>query len=319
MSKPPLVVIAGPTAVGKTALAIALAQKLNAEIISADSMQVYRYMDIGTAKPSPAERQGIKHHLIDLVTPDCDFSVSDYQNYFHPALASILAAGKLPIFSGGTGLYIRACLESFLTDNPAGADPEFRRVLHERAERDGSAALHQELQRIDPSAAGRIHPNDLRRVIRALEVYHSTGRPFSELQSRQPGETKYQVIYIFLDRDRTELYQRIDERVEQMFKQGLVAEVRMLMDRGYGPDLKPMQSLGYRQICSFLHGSCTLDQAIAEMKSRTRNYAKRQLTWFRREPVDFWVNLSEKQSNNGFPREIFLEILEYLEGRLERM
>lgn len=300
-------------------MAIALAQKLNAEIISADSMQVYRYMDIGTAKPSPSERQGIKHHLIDLVTPDCDFSVSDYQKYFHPALASILAAGKLPIFSGGTGLYIRACLESFLTGNPAGADPDFRRSLHEQAAREGSAALHQQLQQVDPLSARRIHPNDLRRIIRALEVYHATGRPFSELQSRQPGETKYRVIYVFLDRDRAELYRRIDERVEQMLKQGLVAEVRMLMDRGYGPELKSMQSLGYRQIVSYLRGSCTLEQAVAEMKTKTRNYAKRQLTWFRREPVDFWVNLSKKHSNNGFPREIFLEILEYLEGRLERM
>lgn len=319
MNKPPLVVIAGPTAVGKTALAIALAQKLNAEIISADSMQVYQYMDIGTAKPSLAERRGIKHHLIDLVTPDRDFSVSDYQNCFQTAMTSILAAGKLPIFSGGTGLYIRACLESFLTANPAGADPEFRRSLHLQAERDGSTALHQELQRIDPVAAGRIHPNDLRRVIRALEVYHSTGRPFSELQFHQPRDAKYRVIYIFLDRDRVELYRRIDQRVEQMLEQGLVAEVRMLMDRGYGLDLKPMQSLGYRQIGNYLSGCYTLEQAVAEMKLKTRNYAKRQLTWFRREPVDFWVNLSEKQSNNGFPQEIFLEILEYLEGRLERM
>ncbi len=309
----PLIVIAGPTAVGKTECAIRIAREVNAEVLSADSMQIYKYMDIGTAKPSLEQRQTIEHHLLDLVEPDIEFSVSDYKMFFDKAVAEIVAKGKLPLMTGGTGLYIRACLRSFLIENPVGPNWELRRSLQAQAEEKGSTYLHQQLERVDSGAASRIHPNDLRRIIRGLEVYHTLGKPISELQNQMNSHSPYQVFYIFINRERNELYQRIDQRVDAMVREGFQQEVESLLARGYSPGLKSMNSLGYRQFIQYLAGKTSLETAISLMKQETRNYAKRQLTWFRKEPVALWVDAS------GDRREFFGEIMQYLEGGLHRM
>lgn len=310
MRKQPLIILTGPTAVGKTDLSIELAQKLDAEILSADSMQVYRYMDIGTAKPTTYQQKQVQHHLINLVEPDQDFSVANYQVCFNETIQKVVQQGKLPLMVGGTGLYIRACTQAFVFD-PGGADPELRAKLRDEAERFGADQLHQRLAKVDSQSAVRIHPNDLVRIIRALEVYFTTGTPLSELQPKRNQEIQFDTIYVFLDRNREELYQRIEERVAIMFSEGLVDETRLLLERGYTPNLKPLQSLGYRQVSDFLMGKIPLNEAIAQTKQQTRHYAKRQLTWFRREPVDFWVNLSERK------QEFIGEILRYIEGRLD--
>ncbi len=308
-----LIIIAGPTAVGKTDLSLALATKLNAEIISADSMQVYRHMNIGTAKPTAVQQQLVKHHLLDVVDPDQGFSVADYQSHFDLAIRDILNRGKIPIMVGGTGLYIRACTQSFVFD-PGGADPLFREQLRLEAKQSGTAQLHERLGMIDPVSALKIHPNDLVRIIRALEVFHSTGIPISELQPKRNLNAFERLIYLFFDRDRIELYQRIEQRVDAMIAVGFADEVRTLLEMGYSPNLKPMQSLGYRQIIAFLQQDLPWESAVNEIKKATRNYAKRQLTWFRKEPVDCWINIS-----SGSAQELIGEILNYVEGRLHQM
>ncbi|HBE79572.1 MAG TPA: tRNA (adenosine(37)-N6)-dimethylallyltransferase MiaA [Firmicutes bacterium] len=315
----PLIVISGPTAVGKTDCAIWLAEKLHGEIVSADSMQVYKYMDIGTAKPSLEQQQRVKHHLIDIVNPDRDFSVADYQVLFDRTVDSLLRSEKIPVVTGGTGLYIRACLRSYAFTDP-GADPEIRRQLRDEAANAGDIDyLYRQLKQVDPETAVKIHPHDSHRLIRALEVYRRTGTPFSKLQAEQEQEqqqqkspSKYPAIFLFLDRDRDELYQRIEARVDIMLQMGLVEEVKSLLEKGYSPELKAMQSLGYHQISQFLENRISLAEAKAQIKQKTRNYAKRQLTWFRKEPVDLWYHIS------GSNEEFFGEILNYIEGRLKQ-
>jgi tRNA dimethylallyltransferase len=305
----PLIILAGPTAVGKTELSIKLAQHLKAEIISADSMQVYKRMDIGTAKPSREEREAVPHHLIDLVEPDQDFSVADYQRCFEQTVASIYSKGKLPLLTGGTGLYIRACIQGYNLE-PGEPLPDLRRKLKEEAERFGSSYIYQKLVKVDPVAAAKIHPNDLRRVIRSLEVFKNTGVPISQLPQKRNSGYEYNAIYLFLNRERDELYRRIELRAERMVSEGLVEEVHDLLNNGFSSQLKPMQSLGYKQICSYLQGEVSLEEAIASIKQETRRYAKRQLTWFRKEPIDYLINIS------GDSQEFFGVILNYIEGRL---
>lgn len=304
----PVIVITGPTAVGKTDIAIWLAQALNTEIISADSMQVYRYMDIGTAKPELIQQRRVRHHLIDLVTPDVNFSVADYQRLFEQTVAQFEKDGKIPLVAGGTGLYIRACLGAFALEQVAKPDPEIRGGLKARAAQYGNKALYDELVGVDGEAARRIHPNDTIRVIRALEVYYSTGAPISRVQIKK--QSRYQPIYLFLNRDREELYARINQRVDAMWEQGLLAEVETLLERGYGPDLKPMQGLGYKQICDYLLHKVPVSKALESIKQKTRNYAKRQITWFKRETIDQVIHLT------GRGEEIYGQILKYIEGRL---
>lgn len=310
----PVVILTGPTAVGKTELALSLAAKLDTEIISADSMQVYKTMDIGTAKPSREQQLQVKHHLIDLVGPDQDFSVADYQENFEKVVRELQHRGKIPLLVGGTGLYIRAATRSFPFQATGGPQLELRNQLREEAEQSGPQVLHQRLQGVDPQAASRIHPNDLHRVIRALEVFYTAGAPLSTL-ARPESESvpKYRTIYIFIDRARSELYQRIEQRVDSMIAAGLVDEVAGLLAQGYRPELKSMQSLGYKQITAYLKDEVPLQTAVSQMKQLTRNYAKRQLTWFRKEPVDLWIDISEKES------EFFGEILNYIEGRLKNL
>jgi len=270
------VVILGPTATGKSKLAIELAKILKGEIISADSMQVYRGMDIGTAKPSPAERQRAPHHLIDIRDPDEEWTVSDFVIEAQNSKLKIQNQGKLPIIVGGTGLYLWALLEGF-SFPITPADKELRA----RLEKEPPATLYAQLSMIDPVAAKKIHPNDKKRIIRALEVYELTGKPISELQEpRRLVAGSYQLIGLTLPRE--ELYSRINQRVESMIEKGLIEEVKGLREKGYGKNPPSMQALGYKEVIDYLEGKWTKEEMIDELKKRTRNFARRQMTWFRR-------------------------------------
>ncbi len=288
----PVVLIAGPTAVGKTALSLSLAETLGTEIINADSMQVYRYMDIGTAKPSVEERARIRHHLIDVADPDEPYDAALFVRQARPVIESLHARGRIPLVVGGTGLYMKA-LTRGLCPGP-GADPETRRGVLEDLERRGLLSLHEELRRVDPTCAAKIHPNDRQRIVRALEVFRSTGVPLSQWQDAHGfRHNLYRTVKIALYRERRDLYERIDGRVLQMMAQGLVDEVRGLVERGYPCTLKSMQSLGYRHMCLYLAGTISLDEAVRVLQRDTRRYAKRQLTWFKGDPEFRWFHAEE--------------------------
>ncbi|MEO7913637.1 MAG: tRNA (adenosine(37)-N6)-dimethylallyltransferase MiaA [Roseiflexaceae bacterium] len=278
----PLLVIVGPTAVGKTALAIALAQALGGEIISADSRQVYRGMDIGTAKPSADERAAIAHHLIDVVDPNEEFSLALYQDLATAAIAAVAARDRLPLLVGGTGQYLAALLEGWHIPRVA-PQPELRAALEREAALHGAAALHMRLALIDPVAASGILPTNLRRVIRALEVYELTGQPISEQQQKLPPP--YRTKTLWLTRPAAELYERIDTRVDAMLADGLLAEVRGLVERGYGWELPAMSGLGYREFQPYFTSQATLEDAITRLKFDTHAFARRQPGWFRRLPA----------------------------------
>ncbi len=273
-----LVAIVGPTATGKSQLALRLARSFNGEIVNADSRQIYRYMDIGTAKPSQQERALISHHLIDIVAPDEDFSLVQYQGLAYQAIANIQQRGKLPLLVGGSGLYIWAVLEGWVIPR-VPPDAEFRRSLLEKAARGEAVELYHRLMQVDPLAAQRIDPRNVRRVIRALEVSHHAGLPFSELQKKQTPS--FNSLIIGLTSDRAELYRRIDTRVGQMIEQGLVDEVKKLVDMGYGFDLPAMSGIGYKQIGQYLKGELTLETAIEQIKFETHRLARHQYNWFR--------------------------------------
>jgi tRNA dimethylallyltransferase len=286
-------VIVGPTAVGKTGLAIRVAKQVDGEIISADSMQVYKGLDIGTAKPTEAERQGVPHHLLDVVAVDQEFSVADYQLMVEDILMDLAKRGKTPILTGGTGLYIRAVLEGFVFDSQ-GKDDVLRARLQEVAESQGNIALHRRLAVVDPDTAKRLHPNDRRRVIRALEIYHTTGQPLSQhLDAQKQLEPRHQAVKFGLARNRPRLYQRIDARVDQMIEAGLLDEVKNLLEQGLAEGATAMQALGYKELVGYLRGEYDLAEAIRLLKRDTRRYAKRQLTWFRRDEEIIWLDLDK--------------------------
>jgi len=287
------VILFGPTAVGKTKIAIDLAKKLNGEIISADSMQVYRGMDIGTAKPTPEERQGIPHHLIDIRNPDEEWTVSDFVREVQNLKVKIQNNGKIPIIVGGTGLYLWALLEGF-SFPITPADKELRA----RLEKEPTSTLYARLSTIDPEAAGKIHANDKKRIIRALEVYELTGRPISELQNKVSDSPHLSVgntlpLLIGLNLSREELYERINQRVDDMVSKGLIEEVKGLLAKGYSKDLFSFQALGYKEVVEHLDGKWTREQMVEELKKRTRNFARRQMTWFRRFKEAKWFNPGE--------------------------
>ncbi len=289
--QPMLLAIVGPTAVGKSRLALELAQLLPGEIVSADSRQVYRYLDIGTAKPTPQERAIIPHHLIDIVDPDEEFNVALYQEMALKAIAGVQREGKTPILVGGSGLYVRAVTEG-LTLPHIPPNLELRRTLEERGDQEGNGPLYQELQAVDPVAAGRIDPRNRRRIIRALEVWHETGIPFSALQRSEPPS--YSMLTIGLTTERTHLYRLIDERVDHMLAQCLVEEVVGLTKRGYGFDLPAMSSLGYRQIGEYLRGEAELPNAIQRIKYETHRFARHQYAWFRlRDTKICWFDVKD--------------------------
>jgi len=287
------VVLAGPTGVGKTSLAISLAVKFGAEIISADSMQVYRYLDIGTAKPSSSEREKAVHHLIDLVDPDQEFDVAAYLARARP-LINELHERRVPILVvGGTGFYVRSLIRG-LFKGP-GSDAVIRARLKQEARDSSKEDLHDRLAQVDPETAARLHPHDLFRVIRALEVFELTGRTISSFHTEHGlAEKPYQVLLCALTLPCEELYGRIEARTRRMFEAGLVEEVQSLLKRGYTPDLKPLKSIGYKQVVDFLTGTISLDQARVEMTRMTRRYAKRQMTWLRSQPDIFRISYDRK-------------------------
>lgn len=290
--KQKIVIILGPTASGKTDLVVRLAEGLDGEIVNADSMQVYRGMDIGTAKPSPEVRHRVPHHLIDIADPDQEFSASDFRREAEKAIADIAGRGKNAFIVGGTGLYIKALLQG-LVDSPSGAG-DVRLELEEEARRHGNDALLGELTRVDPVTAERLHPNDLVRIIRALEVYRMTGNPISQQRSSHGFRGDYYcVLKLGLTVERRELYERINRRVERMMAAGLVDEVRTLLEHGFSTQLKALRSIGYRQICAYLSGEYSLDEGVRLIQRDTRHYAKRQMTWFKNDNEINWVEYSD--------------------------
>jgi tRNA dimethylallyltransferase len=309
--KQKVLVIIGPTAVGKTKLSIELAKRLNGEIISGDSMQIYKKMDIGTAKITTEEMEGIPHHLIDIKDPAESFSVAEFQELVRAKITEISNRGKLAIIVGGTGLYIQAVIYDYQFST-APADGTLRLRLEERARAIGKEALHHELTRIDPKSASQIHPNNIRRVIRALEIYYSTGKTMSETQKDQQPETLYQTALIGLIMDREKLYERINSRVEIMVEQGLVAEVKQLYDQGLR-DCQSIQAIGYKEIYDYLDGFVSLEEAIDNLKKNSRHYAKRQLTWFRNKMDVQWFDITDA---DDLAKKI-IGISSYVEGKLQ--
>lgn len=290
--KPKLLVLVGPTAVGKTKLSLEIAERFQCEIISGDSMQVYRGMDIGTAKANIGERQRIPHHLIDIREPEQSFSVSDFQHLAKHKIAEIRQRGRLPFIVGGTGLYIESVCYGFQFTE-SGMDVAYREEQNDYADKFGEAALHDKLRSIDPLTAQRIHPNDRRRVIRALEIAHTTGRILSEHLKEQSLQSPYDLCLLGLTMDRGLLYQRIEARVDAMIEQGLVREVGSLLEQGYDKHMVSMQGLGYKEIIGYLEGEYTLEQAVTLLKRNTRRFAKRQLSWLRHMKDIQWLDVSD--------------------------
>ena len=288
--KRPLIILTGPTAVGKTKASIGLAKALNGEIISADSMQVYKYMDIGSAKIRPEEMQGVKHYLIDELEPDEEFHVVRFQQMAKEAIEAIYAKGKIPIVVGGTGFYIQALLYD-IDFTESNEDSAYRQELEQLASEKGAEHLHDMLRKVDPVSADAIHANNVKRVIRALEFYQQTGEKISEHNEQERAkESPYDFCYFVLNDDREKLYERINLRIDQMLEEGLVEEVQSLKDKGYTRDMVSMQGLGYKEILDSLNGECTLEEAVYILKRDTRHFAKRQLTWFRRERDVIWID-----------------------------
>lgn len=290
--KIPLLVLAGPTAAGKSALALRLAPLLETDIISADSAQVYRGLDIGTAKPSAEEQRRVRHHLIDMVEPDEDYSVARYQRDARQLIDRLWSSGRLPFMVGGTGLYLRAVTENYAFGR-RGGEQVLRRRLEAEAESAGSEALHERLKVHDPAAAARIHPRDRRRIIRALEVFTLEGSPISaQVERTRKGDSPYRLLIFGLTLPRPLLYSAIEERVEAMLKRGLLEEVRRLLSRGYPRSSPGLQILGYRQLAACVAGEISHEEAVREIKTQTRRLAKRQLTWFRRDRGIQWLDAS---------------------------
>lgn len=294
--KRPLIILTGPTAVGKTALSVELAKRIGGEIISADSMQVYRHMDIGTAKIKPEETQGIKHYLIDELEPEEDFNVVRFQEYAHKYMEEIYAKGRIPILVGGTGFYIQAVLYG-IDFKEAEDNNAFRDSLLALAKEKGGEYLHGMLKEVDSVAADAIHPNNVKRVIRALEYHAQTGEQISAHNEEQKQkESPYNFCYFVLNSDRKVLYDRINQRVDAMMEAGLVKEVKMLLERGLTAGMVSMQGLGYKEIIGYLKGECSLEQAVYDIKKETRHFAKRQLTWFKREKEVIWISKDEYEN-----------------------
>jgi tRNA dimethylallyltransferase len=297
-----IIVVCGPTAAGKTRFGIDLARTVGAEIIGADSMQIYRYMDIGTAKPTAEERAQVPHHLVDFCDPAEPFDAAAYARMARETADRILKKGRVPLVVGGTGLYIKGLLGG-LFPGPSTV-PDIRKRLREEAQRCGAPALHRRLAKMDPETAKRLHPNDTFRVVRALEVLESTGEPISRQQDRHRFEdAPYPALKLGLFLERDVLYRRIDRRCDAMLEGGLIEEVKGLLDRGYSPALKPMQSIGYRHVIDFLQGRTDMAETRRLFRRDTRRYAKRQLTWFRADPELRWLTPSEVQAAEKLAKE----------------
>jgi tRNA dimethylallyltransferase len=309
-----LIVLIGPTAVGKTKMSIELAKAFNGEIISGDSMQIYRTLDIGTAKIKPSEMEGIPHHLIDIKDPHESFSVAEFQELVRAKINDIIQRGKQPIIVGGTGLYIQSVLYDYQFSE-APSDEEFRISMEKVAYEKGNQYVHEQLITIDPESAQRLHPNNVRRVIRALEVYHCTGKTITEMQKSQSPRMLYSAAMIGLTMERERLYQRINKRVDIMIDEGLINEVEGL----YQTDLRNCQSIqgiGYKELYEFFDGDLSLQEAIDNLKQNSRRYAKRQLTWFRNKMNVEWFDMTDATTAIPFNKKID-EISSYIEGKLK--
>lgn len=303
--KKPLIVLTGPTAVGKTSLSISLAKAVNGEIISADSMQVYKGMDIGSAKIRKEEMQGVTHYLVDILEPEEEFHIVKFQELAKAALEEIYAKGKIPILVGGTGFYIQAVTRD-IDFTQAEQETSYREELEQFAKEKGAEYLHEKLREVDSKSAENIHANNVKRVIRALEFYHQNGIPISEHNEEQKQQTSpYNLAYFVLTAPREILYERIDRRVDQMMEEGLLEEVKSLRERGCHRGMVSMQGLGYKEILAYLEGEYPLEEAVRILKRDTRHFAKRQLTWFRREQDVIWVDKEQFHWNEA-------EILEYM-------
>ena len=306
--KKPLIVLTGPTAAGKTHLSIALAKAVNGEIISADSMQVYKYMDIGSAKIRPEEMQGVKHYLVDELLPEEEFHIVKFQQMAKAAMEEIYAKGKVPILVGGTGFYIQAVTKD-IDFTQADQEDGYRRELEQLAAEKGNDYLHTMLQEVDPVSAKEIHANNVKRVIRALEFDHQNQSPISAHNQEQKGhETPYNLAYFVLNVPRELLYKRIDDRIDEMLEEGLLEEVEQLKKRGCHRGMVSMQGLGYKEILAYLEGEYPLEEAVRVLKRDTRHFAKRQLTWFRREKETIWMNKDEFDYNEDLILERMVEI-----------
>lgn len=308
--RPFVACIAGPTASGKTDAAIAACKALDGEVISMDSMQIYRELTVGTAKPADAEMQGVPHHMLSCVPPDASYSVSDYQRDAKSAMRAILARNKLPVFSGGTGLYLQSVSHPLQFTSAAGESPLRAQLQEEAEEPNGPQRLHQRLAAIDPLSAERLHANNTRRIVRALEVFETTGIPMSEQQREWDAEPEEDWCIFVMTWPREVLYQRIDARVDRMMEMGLVEEVEGLLRMGLSENTQSMKAIGYKEIIAMLHGRCTKDEAIAAIKQNTRRYAKRQLTWFRREPRAVWIDGADYTSVETMHGDIIRRIQE---------
>ena len=303
--QPPLIAVVGPTGVGKTRVAISLCQEVGGEIISADSRQLFRYMDIGTDKPTAEDRRLVRHHLIDVVAPDEEFTLAQYQERAYLAIKDVLSREKVPLLVGGTGLYVRSVLEGFVIPR-VKPDLQRRQQLAAEAEGDGGQALHARLGEVDPEAAEKIDPHNVRRVIRALEVYEQLKEPISQLQRRK--SPPYRILKLGLTMERAELYRRIDDRVDSMMERGLLGEVQDLVSRGYDYDLPAMSGLGYRQIGTYLRGEVDLFSAVLKIKSETHRFVRQQYKWFR--PDDETIHWFDVE--NGPEERMIALILEFL-------
>ncbi len=307
-SKIPLLILAGPTAVGKSTLALRLARKLNTDIISADSAQVYRELDIGTAKPTVAEQNIVRHHLINLVNPDQNYSAADFQKSADQTIREVWRNNKLPFMVGGTGLYIKAVTDRFAF-GPKGADPALRTALEEITDNEGLEQLYRKLQQIDPAAAKKIHPHDRNRIIRGLEVYTLEGKPISEqVNQTKKIQSPYKPIFFALNMDREVLYRRIENRVDRMLEAGFLEEVGSLLAKGYDDQSPAMQVLGYRQLAAYMKGKMDWEETVSEIKKQTRNLAKRQLTWFRREKEITWFIINDSGDFNEIEEIIYRKV-----------
>lgn len=310
MTKKPMIVLTGPTAVGKTELSISLAKKINGSIISADSMQVYKYMDIGSAKITKEEMCGVKHYLVDELMPEEEFNIYRFKEMALKALDEIYAEGKIPIIVGGTGFYIQGLLYD-IDFSETAADEDYRNEMENYARENGAHALHELLREVDPESCDAIHENNVKRVIRALEYYHQTGQKISDHNKKErEKQSPYNFAYFVLNDIRENLYSRIDKRVDLMVEKGLVDEVKRLKVMGYTPDMVSMQGLGYKEILWYLDNRCTLNEAVETIKQETRHFAKRQLTWFRREKEVVWIDKDKFDYDNN-------RILDFISNTLE--
>ncbi len=312
MEKRPMVILTGPTAVGKTALSIKLAKEINGSVISADSMQVYKHMDIGSAKITKEEMDGVKHYLIDEFEPDEEFHVVKFAERAKVYLEEIYAEGKIPIIAGGTGFYIQALLYN-IDFTEQQCDEQYRKELEQLAEKKGATCLHEMLRKVDPASADAIHANNVKRVIRALEFYHLSGKKISEHnEAEKKKDSPYNFAYFVLTDDRARLYNNIDKRVDIMIEHGLVEEVLKLKQMGFHKEMVSMQGLGYKEILDYLDGNMTLEEAVYIIKRETRHFAKRQLTWFRRERDVIWFDKQKYHSNDN---EILNDMLDILQEK----